>query len=198
MKDAYRILNKDSIMRRVIKATGTLNAPKAMDPYRALLSSIISQQLSTKAADTIHNRFLELYPRRNPKPQLVIDTDTTLIRNAGLSNAKSSYVKNVAEFALQSKLRRPLLSKMSDTELVEHLITIKGVGKWTAEMIAMFSMERDDIFPSDDLGIRNAIGELYFINPNSKTFNKKAINLSMAWSPFRTLACRHLWRWKDQ
>ena len=126
-----------------------------------------------------------------------MDTDTVLLRGAGLSNAKSNYIKNVAEFALQSKLKRTLLTKMDDDELANHLVIIKGVGKWTAEMLAMFALARKDIFPVEDLGIRNTISELYNLKSSNKTFIKRASKIADDWRPYRSIACRHLWRWRD-
>jgi DNA-3-methyladenine glycosylase II len=198
MKEAYATLLSDPIMKRVIKNTGRFDAPGKYDPYRSLLHSIISQQLSTKAADTISGRFLQLFPRNNPRPELVRDIDIQLLRSAGLSGQKSGYMKNVAEFALEGNLKKTLLEKMDDEDLVQHLITVKGVGIWTAEILAMFALARTDIFPVDDLGIRNTIAELYNLKTSGKLFNNKAIKIADRWRPYRSVACRHLWRWKDE
>ena len=156
-KAAYVQLYKDPVLKQVIETTGKLAPLPPIDPYRGLLKSIVSQQLSTKAADTIYSRFLDLYPRKNPGPKRVLETEISDLRNAGLSNAKSGYIKNVAQFSIEGHLKRSVLSRMDDPELVEHLTQIKGVGNWTAEMIAMFSMKSEYIFPIDDMGIMNTI-----------------------------------------
>lgn len=197
MTEAYKILNRDPLMKKVIRKTGKLEPSAARDPYRSLLDSIMSQQLSTKAADTIIGRFYQLFPRKNPRPSLLIETPVELLRSAGLSGSKSQYVKNVAHFALEGNLKPTLLNKLNDEELIIHLMTIKGVGRWTAEILAMFALQRDDMFPIDDLGIRNGISSIYGLNTSHKTFLKKATLTSEAWRPYRSLACRHLWRWRD-
>jgi DNA-3-methyladenine glycosylase II len=195
--DAYRVLHKDPVLKSVIKKTGRLDHIRSKDLYFALLQSITSQQLSSKAGDTIFGRFLDLFPSKDPVPDRLIAMDIEQLRSAGLSYAKAGYLKNIAEFALTQSLDYKKLKKMQDEELINYLTTIKGVGRWTAEMILMFTLNRPDILPVDDIGIRGEMKKLYNIRGEGKTFIKRMHKIASAWQPYRTLACRHLWRNRD-
>ena len=163
-----------------------------------IMASIISQQLSTKVAKVIFNRFLDLYKGKEPKPQQVLDTPAATLRAIGLSNAKVSYVHNVAQFCLDHKINDKKLLAMSNEEIVDLLVQIKGIGKWSVEMLLMFTLGREDVFAVDDLGIQQAMTKLYKLDPSDKKMMKeKMLKLSAKWSPYRTYACLHLWRWKD-
>lgn len=163
-----------------------------------LMASIMSQQLSTKVAAVIYKRFLELYNGKEPKPQQVLDTPFDKLRGIGLSNAKVSYVQNVAEFCIQHKVTDKKLLKMSNEEIIELLTQIKGVGRWTVEMLLMFTLGREDVFAPDDLGIQQAMVKTYKLDDsNKKALREKMIKLSEKWKPYRTYACLHLWKWKD-
>ena len=158
----------------------------------------MSQQLSTKVADIIYKRFILLYDGKEPTPQQIIETPFEKLRGIGLSNAKVSYVKNVAQFALDFGMDAKKLGKMSNEEVIEYLIVIKGVGRWTIEMLLMFALGREDVFAVDDLGIQNAMIKLYkFDNTDKKKLKEEMLRHSQKWSPYRTYACVHLWRWKD-
>lgn len=163
-----------------------------------LMASIMSQQLSTKVAQIIYKRFLELYNGYEPTPVQVLETPAEKLRSIGLSNAKVSYVKNVAAFCIEQKITDKKLRAMQDGEIIELLTKIKGVGRWTVEMLLMFTLGREDIFAADDLGLQQAIIKMY----NLKTKDKKKLRLRLVkiaekWSPYRTFACLHLWAWKD-
>lgn len=164
-----------------------------------LIGAIMGQQLSTKVAAVIYNRFLALYDGKIPTPQQVIDTPTTTLRNIGLSNAKVSYVHNVARFVIEEKVTDKKLHKMTDNEVITYLTQIKGVGKWTVEMLLMFDLGRDDIFSVDDLGIQQAMIKLYRIRKitDKKALRERLLRISAKWSPYRSHACRYLWAWKD-
>ena len=163
-----------------------------------LCASIMSQQLSTKVAKVIFNRFLELYGGEEPTPEQVVATPFDKLRAIGLSNAKTQYVLNVAQFAIDHKLDDKKLKKMSDEEIIELLTQIKGVGKWTVEMLLMFTLGREDIFSVDDYGIQVGMKKLYKLDDsNKKAFKEKMLKISKKWSPYRTYACMHLWSWKD-
>ena len=160
-----------------------------------LMASIMSQQLSTKVAQVIYRRFLEVYNGKEPKPQQVLDTPFDTLRSIGLSNAKVSYVKNVAEFCLENKISDKKLSSMSNQEIIEKLVAIKGVGQWTVEMLLMFTLGREDVFAVDDLGIQQAMVKLYNLDTsNKKLLKEKMLKLANKWSPYRTYACLHLWQ----
>lgn len=163
-----------------------------------LMASIMSQQLSTKVAAIIYQRFLNLYNGKEPKPQQVLDTPNETLRAIGLSNAKVSYVKNVAAFCIENKISDKKLLTMSDEEIIDLLIQIKGVGRWTVEMLLMFSLGREDVFAVDDLGIQQSMIKVFNLNISDKKLLKQTmLNLSAKWSPYRTYACLHLWGWKD-
>ncbi len=163
-----------------------------------LMASIMSQQLSTKVAKVIYHRFLALYKGKEPKPQQVLDTPAETLRSIGLSNAKVSYVHNVARFCMEHKITDKKLLAMSNEEILELLTSIKGVGKWTVEMLLMFTLGREDVFAVDDLGIQQAMTKLYQLDPEDKKgMKEKMLKLSAKWSPYRTYACLHLWAWKD-
>ena len=163
-----------------------------------LCASIMSQQLSTKVAKVIYHRFLELYGGEEPTPQQIVTTPFETLRAIGLSNAKTQYVLNVAQFAIDHKLDDKKLKKMSDEEIIALLTQIKGVGKWTVEMLLMFTLGREDIFSADDYGIQVAMKNIYKLDDaNKKDFKEKMLKISKKWAPFRTYACLHLWHWKD-
>jgi DNA-3-methyladenine glycosylase II len=164
-----------------------------------LMASIMSQQLSTKVARVIYHRFLELYNGKEPNPQQVLDTPPEKLRAIGLSNAKVSYVQNVARFCIEHQITDKKLLAMNNEEIIELLTAIKGVGKWTVEMLLMFTLGREDVFAVDDLGIQQAMTHIYKLDAtDKKAMKEKMLRLSSKWSPYRTYACLHLWAWKDQ
>ena len=163
-----------------------------------LCASIMSQQLSTKVAKVIYHRFLDIYEGKEPTPEQIANTPFDTLRAIGLSNAKTQYVLNVAEFAITHKLADQKLKKLSNEEIIELLTRIKGVGKWTVEMLLMFTLGREDVFAVDDYGIQVAMKKIYKIDDsNKKAFKDKMIRISEKWSPYRTYACLHLWHYKD-
>jgi DNA-3-methyladenine glycosylase II len=195
--DAYRVLQKDPVMKKIIRTTGRLTHGRRSDVYFSMLRSITSQQLSVKAAETIFNRFLDLFPERDPIPARVSKINIEKLRAAGLSYSKASYLKNIAVFSQTHGLDYAKMNKKSDDELIEYLTAIKGVGRWTAEMILMFTMNRPDILPVDDLGIQNSMKHHYNIKGDRKKLLTQMEMVAEVWRPYRTLACRHLWRYKD-
>ncbi|MEO8174281.1 MAG: DNA-3-methyladenine glycosylase 2 family protein [Sediminibacterium sp.] len=163
-----------------------------------MMASIMSQQLSTKVAAVIFKRFLDLYKGKEPRPQQVLDTPPETLRAIGLSNAKVSYVHNVAAFCIEHKITDKKLLKMENEEIIDLLVQIKGIGKWSVEMLLMFTLGREDVFAVDDLGIQQAMTKLYKLDAaDKKGMKEKMLKLSAKWSPYRTYACLHLWRWKD-
>ena len=163
-----------------------------------LCASIMSQQLSTKVADVFHKRFLKLYDDKEPTPQQILDTPFETLRGIGLSNAKANYVKNVAQFEIEFGMDHKKLHKMDNEEVIVYLTQIKGVGRWTVEMLLMFALGREDVFAIDDLGIQNGMIKLYKLDrTDKKKFREHLLRISQKWSPYRTYACVHLWKWKD-
>lgn len=191
-------LSKDKKLNQAITQVGRLEISKGKNVFLSLCRSIMSQQLSTKVADIIYNRFLDLFDGKTPTPQQVVDLKPETLRAIGLSNAKVNYVQNVARFELEKGMSFKVLNKMSNEEVIEYLTEIKGVGRWTVEMLLMFTLGREDVFAVDDLGIQQAIVRLYNIEiADTKTIKKKMLKISEKWTPYRTYACMYLWRWKD-
>jgi DNA-3-methyladenine glycosylase II len=167
------------------------------DIYIALLEAVVSQQLSVKAADTIFKRFLNLFETQNPTPERILTQSVETLRSCGLSGQKASYIQNIATFWQQPHIQtRDWLSVDNDL-IIKELTTIKGVGKWTVEMILMFKLGRLDVFPEADLGIQQAMIRLYGIESKGKTLKKELCEIAAAWQPYRSVASRYLWRWKD-
>jgi DNA-3-methyladenine glycosylase II len=194
---ALNHLNQDEKLRQVIASTEITIREAHNDVYYELFDSIISQQLSVKAATTICNRFLDTFPNRYPTPDLVLERDIESLRAVGLSGQKAGYLRNVAQFALDTDMRQRDWSIMSDEEIISYLTTIKGVGKWTVQMILMFTLQRQDVFPIDDLGIQQGMVKIYGLTETGKVLKQRMEEIATAWQPYRTLACRYVWRWKD-
>ncbi len=195
----YRIhLSKDKKLKKIIDQQTGSSLKKRKNICTYLCASIMSQQLSTKVADVIYKRFLAIYGGKEPCPQQIVDTPFETLRAIGMSNAKTNYVQNVARFAIESGLDPKKLDKMNNDEVIEYLIQIKGVGRWTVEMLLMFALGREDVFAIDDLGIQNAMIKLYRLDrTDKKKFKEDLLRISGKWSPYRTYACMHLWQWKD-
>jgi DNA-3-methyladenine glycosylase II len=190
-------LSKDKILATILETEHHQLEMRKNIPLR-LMASIMGQQLSTKVAKVIYHRFLDLYGKKEPKPLQIIETPQETLRAIGLSNAKVQYVKNVAAFCIEHKINDKKLVTLSNEEIISLLTQIKGVGKWTVEMLLMFSLGREDIFAVDDLGIQQAMEKLYSIDcTNKKLMKEKMLQISQKWSPYRTYACLHLWSWKD-
>ena len=193
-----RHLGKDKKLKKLVEAAEPHQLKKRKNICTYLCASIMSQQLSTKGADVIYKRFIALYGGKEPTPQQILATPFETLRGIGLSNAKVSYVKNVAQFETEFGMDARKLGKMTNEEVIEYLIVIKGVGRWTIEMLLMFALGREDVFAVDDLGIQNAMIALYKLdNSDKKKLKEDMLRLSAKWSPYRTYACVHLWRWKD-
>jgi 3-methyladenine DNA glycosylase/8-oxoguanine DNA glycosylase len=191
-------LSKDDRLKKLIKEHGTFKLEKKKNLCLYLCYSIMSQQLSTKVAKVIRQRFLDLYGGNEPTPQQIVDTPFSTLRNIGMSNAKVSYVQNVARFEMEKGMDHKKLSKMNNEEVIEYLTQIKGVGRWTTEMLLMFALCREDVFALDDLGLQNAIIGLYELkHRKKKTLQASLLKISEQWTPYRTYACMYLWRWKD-
>jgi DNA-3-methyladenine glycosylase II len=196
--DPIKHLCKDKTLAKVIRVTELERGRKDKDLYFALLRAIVGQQLSVKAAVTIWKRFLALFPDDYPSPEQVLQMPADSMRAAGLSFQKAGYLKNIAQFSIDKTLDYKKLQKLSDDELVEYLVQIKGVGRWTAEMILMFTLQREDVFPKDDLGIQTGISRLYGLKvSDKKKLFKQMDKISESWRPYRTLACLYIWRFKD-
>jgi DNA-3-methyladenine glycosylase II len=196
--DYINHLSADSKLRKVLATQDPVELKSRKNICLRLCASIMSQQLSTKVAKVIYHRFLDLYGKKEPTPKQIVETPFEKLRGIGLSNAKAIYVLNVAQFALEHGLEDKKIRKMSNEDIIELLTEIKGVGKWTVEMLLMFTLGREDVFAVDDYGIQVAMKKLYRLDDSDKkAFKEKMLKISSKWSPYRTYACLHLWQWKD-
>lgn len=191
-------LSKDKKLQKLLLLQEPIVLKQRKNVCLRLCASIMSQQLSTKVAEVIFKRFLQLYNGEEPTPQQIAATPTETLRSIGLSGAKAGYVHNVARFAMEKGLSDGVLKKLSNEEIIALLTQIKGIGKWTVEMLLMFTLGREDVFAVDDYGIQVAMKKLYNLDDsNKKEFKEQLLKRSKKWAPYRTYACMHLWRWKD-
>ena len=195
--DYLKHLKKDKALKKVIEQVGVIKNSRREDLFIALVRAIVSQQLSVKAADTIYNRFLGLFKNGVPDAKSILKLKDDKLRAVGLSYQKAGYIKQIATFSLKNSLDHKVLKEKTDDELVEYLVQIKGVGRWTVEMLLMFNLSREDVFPKDDLGIQNGMKKLYSLTSEKKALLKEMEVIAEAWKPHRTLACRYIWRYKD-
>ncbi|MDQ2718164.1 MAG: DNA-3-methyladenine glycosylase 2 family protein [Bacteroidota bacterium] len=192
-------LSKDKKLKKLIEAQPAFVLEKRNKVYLRLCSSILSQQLSTKVAKVLYNRFIDLYGGKEPSAKQIIETAPEAFRSIGFSNAKAGYVHNVCRFFIENKITDSRLHKMGNEEVIDLLTQIKGVGKWTVEMILMFTLGREDVFAFDDLGLKQGLIKLYNIKEtDKKLLQRKMETIVIKWSPYRTYASRYLWNWKDE
>ena len=163
--------------------------------FDALCRSIIYQQLSTKAAGTIHGRFLDLFPNRQPTAEAIGRLPEETLRGVGLSRQKLNYLRDLAHRVHTGALPLDHLDELPDQEIIDYLVQVKGIGVWTAQMFLMFRLGRLDVLPDLDLGIRNAIKKAYRVRgvPNGNRIQK----LGAPWRPYASVACWYLWRSLD-
>lgn len=191
-------LSKDKKLKLLIDAQQPHNLLLRNKVYLRLCASILSQQLSTKVSEVLYKRFLGLYKGKEPTAKQILATPASDFRSIGFSNAKASYVHNVCKFFIENKITDAALHNMSNDEVIALLTQIKGIGRWTVEMILMFTLGREDVFALDDLGLKQSIIKLYKIKGTDKRLLRQKIEkISLKWSPYRTYAAKYLWGWKD-
>jgi DNA-3-methyladenine glycosylase II len=191
------VIAADSVMEPLVARLDFPAPVPDRDPYYDLVETIVYQQLSIKAAATIFGRFLALFPDQWPHPEQLVGMQTEQLRQVGLSGQKSGYVKNIAAFFLQEGLLDYHWTSWDDEEIIRLLTRIKGVGRWTAEMVLMFTLNRPDVFPVDDLGIQTAMSRLYGISKEEKDWKIKMQEAASAWQPYRTYGSKYLWKFLD-
>ncbi|WP_335945784.1 DNA-3-methyladenine glycosylase [Pseudomonas sp. G166] len=186
----------DEDWRRHVEATGPcLLQPKpARDPYEALVRAIAYQQLHAKAGDAILGRLLALFPAQTfPRPEQLLATDAAQIRGCGFSASKIATIQGIAQAALDGVVPDYATAlAMEDEALIERLIALRGVGRWTVEMLLIYSLERPDILPGDDFGVREGYRRLKGLAQQPS--RKQMVETGLAWSPYRTVAAWYLWR----
>ena len=188
-------------MRELIKSLGgTLDLEarrrgRPADAYGALLRSIVGQQLSTKAARTIYERVTALFGGRTPTPEELLAADPDDLRGAGLSRGKVAYMRDLAEHVLTGELELDRLNELSDEKIVAELTAVKGLGVWTAHMFLIFHLQRPDVLPVGDLGVRSAARNVYELEALPTAAELEEIG--EPWRPHRSLAALYLWRSLD-
>ncbi len=161
------------------------------DAYGALLRAIVGQQLSTKAARTIYGRVLEIFGGKPPSPQQLLDAKEADLRGAGLSGRKVEYVQDLARHVLSGELELDRLGELEDEAVIEEIVAVRGLGRWTAEMFLIFHLQRPDVLSGGDLGIRKAIQIEYGLVEMPTP--QAVVEMSERWSPHRSLASLYLW-----
>jgi DNA-3-methyladenine glycosylase II len=189
------LMRRDPVLGAIIKRYGAcgLRTDRDADIFNGLIQSIISQQLSTKAAATIYARFRALLPDNDgPAPHHVLPLSDEMLRGVGLSRQKISYLRDLSQRVQEGSLQTGSLAAMADEEVVLALTTVKGVGRWTAEMILIFRLLRPDILPVGDLGIVKAIQKAYGLRKPPDA--RRMMKIAEPWRPYRSVASWYLWR----
>jgi DNA-3-methyladenine glycosylase II len=189
----------DPVLAALIDRLGTVPArkrPARPDPgehYAGLVRTIVGQQLSTRAAQTIYQRLLTHFDGRPPSPEEVLEADPEELRAAaGLSRSKTTYLRSLAEHVVDGSLELDRLEELDDEAVIAELVAVKGIGEWSAHMFLMFQLERPDVLAPGDLGIRKGIQISYELAVLPAP--AEVIGIAEPWRPYRTAACLYLWR----
>ena len=183
----------DPVLRALIETIGPcgLKPGARGDHFTTLLRAIVGQQLSAKAAETIWQRLIALHANgRKLEPDDVLRASDAQLRGVGLSNAKAAYAKDLAARIASGELNLRRVARLDDDAIVDELVAVKGIGRWTAEMFMVFKLGRPDVWAVDDLGLRNAVKNLYGVEPTKA----KLIEIAEPWRPWRSVASWYLWR----
>lgn len=163
----------------------------AVDAYGTLLRSVVGQQVSVKAAAAIYGRVLELFDGATPPPERLLEVDPQSLRDAGLSWRKVEYARDLAEHVISGELELDLLDQLPDAQVIEEITAVRGFGLWSAQVFCMFFLERPDVLPAGDLGIRRAVEIEYGLDEIPPP--REVERIGEAWNPHRTLASIYLW-----
>jgi DNA-3-methyladenine glycosylase II len=187
------LMRRDPVMRDLMRRYGACGLADSQhtDPSKALVHSIMSQQLSSKAAATIARRFTELFGGRFPTPAQVLEMPAEKLRSVGLSGMKVTFIRDLARRVHDRTLRLDALGAMTDEDVIAELTKVKGIGRWTAEMFLMFRLHRPDVLPVGDLGIVNAMKRAYRLRKTPTP--TRMTKIGEAWRPYRSIACWYLW-----
>jgi len=194
------LARNDATMAALIERIGKIdieerlrrrNEERPADAYGALLRSIVGQQVSTKAARAIYNRVLDLFGGKTPSPQRLLAVSEGELRGAGLSGRKVEYVRDLAQHVLDGELELDRLGDLDDEKVIEEIVAVRGLGRWTAEMFLLFHLERPDVLSGGDLGIRKAIQIEYRMEEMPTP--QETVAFGERWSPHRSLASIYLW-----
>jgi DNA-3-methyladenine glycosylase II len=192
----FNYIQHDKKLFAMLQTMDEIKITKRKNVFLWLMRSIAGQQLSTKAAYTIFEKFLTILPE--PTPQAVLALDIEQLRAVGFSYNKGAYIQNIAQFWIDENITDKTFTKKTDEEIIDYLTQIKGVGRWTVEMLLMFTLGRENVFAIDDLGIQQAMCRLYGWDATDKKEMKKKMQAkAKTYSPHCTLLCMYLWKWKD-
>ena len=198
LKEATRHLSaSDPILARVIASAPLPDITPHTDYYRALVNSIIGQQLSVKAAATIKQRFADLFGSDFPTPEQIIARDIEELRSVGLSRPKARYVQDLAQHIIDGTVRFATIDQLSNDEIIAELTAVKGVGEWTVHMFLLFCMGRLDVLPTGDLGIRSGIKKLYGLSELPSPDEVRQIAAANSWHPYESVASWYVWHSLD-
>ncbi|GAA4384427.1 DNA-3-methyladenine glycosylase 2 family protein [Hymenobacter koreensis] len=188
----------DPVLARIIAQGKPISPSAHEDLYLALLKAVVSQQISTKAAAAIWRKVEALFkPDGYPEPNVLVQLTDDELRAAGISRQKAGYLRAIAEFNLAGQLDHAHLSQLHEDAFTLHLTQIKGVGRWTAQMLQMFALDQPDVFAEGDLGIQNAMRKHYDLAETGRALLKRMIEIAEPWRPYRTVACKYLWQSLD-
>jgi DNA-3-methyladenine glycosylase II len=182
----------DSKLAAVIERAGPCTLKPGGDCFIALCRAIIAQQISGVVAVAITKRFKKLFPRSRPNPKHLLTLSDEQLLSAGLSRQKRSYLRDLAAHFADGKIPTRRFLKMSDEEIIQSLLPVKGIGRWTAEMFLIFVLNRPDLLPVDDLGVRKGFQKVYGLKTEPKA--AKMIEIAEKWRPWRTIGSWYMWR----
>lgn len=192
-RSARRHLSRsDPALAGIIRGVGSYTIEIRPDPFRSLVEAIIYQQLAGSAADTIFGRFLKIYRGRFPAPRRILATDRTELRRAGLSRQKIEYIKDLSTKVMDKRLKLEVLLSLDDEEVVEQLVQVKGIGRWTADMFLIFCLGRPDVLPVGDLGLRKAMMNVYRLSELPEAPRMREI--ASLWRPYSSVATWYMWK----
>lgn len=188
----------DQVLAEVIQQYGDFTIQPHTNYYQELVDSIISQQLSVKAAATIQKRFCELFGSSElPSPQQILTKDIEELRSAGLSRPKANYIQDLARHVLDGSIKFDHLDALTNAEIITELTAVKGIGVWTVHMFLIFCMGRLDVLAYGDLGVRNGIQKLYGLDHVPNQSEVEAIAAARNWHPYESVACWYIWKSLD-
>ena len=188
----------DPFLAPIIAAHGPFTVQPHANYYQELVDSIISQQLSVKAAATIQRRFCELFGSTTlPSPEQILTKDIETLRSAGLSRPKASYILDLAQHVVDGRVTFVHLDSLSNEEIITELTAVKGIGEWTVHMFLIFCMGRLDILASGDLGVRNGIQKLYGLDHLPSRADIESLATQYHWHPYESVACWYIWKSLD-
>ena len=185
----------DPVMAAVIRKAGVFKLSRNRNYFLVLCKAIIAQQISTKAAESITRRFQALFAPQSPTPEEVVRISKLKLRNVGLSGQKVKYLKDLGARFLDGSIRPHRLTYQNNEEVIENLTSVYGIGRWTAEMFLIFSLNRIDVLPLGDLGLKAGIKKIY--NMRSLPSPKKMLALGKKWHPMETVGTWYAWRIQD-